>query len=354
MENLEYKGAYKKFNDDEEKEIYLKEIEKSLHRYIRGEVKNNQLEELKEYYEEFQEKYEKIFSGRELVQELVNNIIKINKEVEESYKEILKNNEGKEELELFNFDIIGFDYKEAMTEMLNESIQYIIKDVVYLSHMNLMYDLYEKEEDLKRIEHEYDIITDKYQDLSKIMEIIRVNKRMDFEVILKEENIAREDLDELLMRNEKYFNIRKQRSKMKISLSPEGRKYLYYLENRKGLYSKKELNDIIHKNVYSIYDSIDNSIEKEIQINPKLYDLDPELERIIRNKQSTIMGKIVSKIEPSYNKNYVKGIARREMNEIEIYHMITGQPIINEEGEYEDEENKYEKIYTEFGYKKDY
>lgn len=34
------------------------------------------------------------------------------------------------------------------------------------------------------------------------MEIIRVNKRMDFEVILKEENIAREDLDELLMRNE--------------------------------------------------------------------------------------------------------------------------------------------------------
>lgn len=61
-----FRNSY--MNDDDKKEVYLKELGDSLHNYIRTGVKNEQLDDLVELEEVFQERYEERFDIQKITE----------------------------------------------------------------------------------------------------------------------------------------------------------------------------------------------------------------------------------------------------------------------------------------------
>ena len=77
MDYLEISKDYSRVNDDIEKERYLREVENSLHKYIRGGVKNKQLDELVKVQVDFQKKYEQMFELQDLLENITEELFKI-------------------------------------------------------------------------------------------------------------------------------------------------------------------------------------------------------------------------------------------------------------------------------------
>lgn len=80
MDYLEISKDYSRVNDDIEKERYLREVENSLHKYIRGGVKNKQLDELVKVQVDFQKKYEQMFELQDLLENITEELFKINQD----------------------------------------------------------------------------------------------------------------------------------------------------------------------------------------------------------------------------------------------------------------------------------
>lgn len=199
MDYLEISKDYSRVNDDIEKERYLREVENSLHKYIRGGVKNKQLDELVKVQVDFQKKYEQMFELQDLLENITEELFKIN---QDEVKKLWIKVEYKDNEEQMLNTILQEELdknKQKIQENMQNKLKKITKDIAYLSHMNALYDLYEKEEIMRRKEREYEKTSEKYKQLIGIMKNIQDNKRMSFEAI-KKESISKVDLDNLLMK----------------------------------------------------------------------------------------------------------------------------------------------------------
>lgn len=305
MDYLEISKDYSRVNDDIEKERYLREVENSLHKYIRGGVKNKQLDELVKVQVDFQKKYEQMFELQDLLENITEELFKIN---QDEVKKLWIKVEYKDNEEQMLNKILQEELnknKQKIQENMQNKLKKITKDIAYLSHMNALYDLYEKEESMRRKEREYEKTSEKYKQLIGIMKNIQDNKRMSFEAI-KKESISKVDLDNLLMKNKKYFNIRNSKKGIQISISPAGKKYIDYIEKSKQFYSQKTFNDQLYKNCNNIMESFENSLDKNISFEPKFEGVSKNYQRLLKKKQRKICAKIISRTEFSYNTKYMR------------------------------------------------
>ncbi|MEY8493397.1 hypothetical protein AALC16_10360 [Lachnospiraceae bacterium 29-91] len=293
-------------NDDDKKEIYLKELGDSLHNYIKTGIKNEQLDDLIELEEVFQEKYEERFDVEKMVESISQSSKGKVTEIEKVYIQEL-NNKMKEE-KAFNFSIeqVSAQIISTVVDDLCDILQKVVKDTAYLSHINMLYELYEQEEQLRREEQEYDSISREYQKMADISRKLSKQRRMEIEQLERQVDISQDELLNLLSQNDKYFNIRERQENIQISLSPQGRKYYDYIMNSQKKYSQETLNQLVYKNCNSIMESLENSYDRGIEFELKLDEIPPERERALQFNYHRITEKFISEIEDDYTaRNYI-------------------------------------------------
>lgn len=298
-------------NDDDEKEIYLKELGESVHSYIKTGVKNTQLDDLIELEEEFREKYEERFNVKEIAESISKLSAERMLQIEKTYwREIEKK---KQEIDIKK---VSDDIKEVVIEIVYDNVidklKKVIKDTAYLSHMNMLYELYEQEERLRREVAEYEKISKQFQKMADITKRLSKERRMKIEQLQQQVDISEKELDNLLNRYEKYFNIREKKESVQISLSPTGKKYYDYIVNSQHKYSKNTLERLVYKNCNTLIESIENSYNRGLEFNLNLEELSPERDRAIQSKYHRLTKKFISENEEIYT---VKGYIIKEEKE---------------------------------------
>lgn len=310
-----------KYND-REKEVYLRDLENSVYNYIRIGVENKQLEDLSNLEEEFQERYEQMFEMHELTKEALEDLKLTDIVSSYEYNFLLK--KTKESTEETCRDSRSFieefveDIKRELEELLMDKWHKVIKDVAYLSHMSMLYNLYEKQRNQQRIEKAYDIMTARFGNLPDIANCINQNRRMSFTSICNVVDISEDELDELLTQANEYFNVRQKGKEVQISLSPSGRKYNRYIISGKEKYSEEKMEQLLYKNCDRMMDSLEYSLNRGIELEITLEGISYDRERVLKCKYHNTVQKILSKREETYNRSgYCINIGREGVHENE-------------------------------------
>lgn len=303
-------------NDDYEKEIYLKELGASVHNYIKTGVKNSQLNDLAELEQAFQKRYEERFNVKKIADEISQSSKRKMVENGASYIQEMKKNAESTAIDgqtyRVNIEKVSNQVLEIMVEVLYDNLKKVIKDTAYMSHMNMLYELYEQEERLRREEAEYEKISEKYHKIADIAKNLSEERRMNIERLQKQADISEKDLTELVSRNKKFFNLREKKESVQISLSPSGKKYYDYVMNSQEKYSKGAINQLVYKNCDKLMTSLKNSYDRGIELELKLEEISSDKDRALQVKYHRIMQKFISENEEVYT---AKGYIIREEKE---------------------------------------
>ena len=198
-----FRNSY--MNDDDKKEVYLKELGDSLHNYIRTGVKNEQLDDLVELEEVFQERYEERFDIQKITEMISQSSKRKVTEIEKRYIQEIKEIDNKtKEKNIFKCSIeqASAQIISTVIDILCDKLQNVVRDAAYLSHVNMLYELYEREERLRREEQEYEKISEEYQKMANIASNLSKRRRMEIEQLEKQVNMSQEELEYLLNQNQ--------------------------------------------------------------------------------------------------------------------------------------------------------
>ena len=285
------------YDDEKERDTYIRELEGALQRYIKTGVQNKQLDDVKKLEQIFQRQAQEKFNVDEVVQKM---LCESKREVLERQKQISQEQKGeKKELNLINDEISSIMFSVIEDSLVKRLPRYF-EDIAYLSHMNMIYELYEREKQLRREEEEYEKISQRYQKMADITKKLSQKRRMEIKFLQESVELSEEELENIVQENEKMFNIRTRKDKYQISLSPIGRKFNAYMENEKEKYSREALNRLVFKNCDIMIDAIEKSIEGEIELTLELEDLSPSANRSIRHKYHNVVQKYIEKNEDGY------------------------------------------------------
>ena len=166
----EYKGrmpAMVEFEkDDEERDLFIRELEDAVCKYIKTGVKSKQLDQLIDLSMNFHKRYKKCFNTEHLVQHIISeNKMEVKKEVLNNTEVITlllsdaeKSTERKMEL-----DIVLDMLLKKLGPLLSHELDEMLSQVAWLSHINMLYRIYEKENKLRKEVDEYQKMTAQYE-----------------------------------------------------------------------------------------------------------------------------------------------------------------------------------------------
>lgn len=290
-------------NDDPEKELYLKELGDSVYHYIKTGVKNKQLDSLIKLEEEFQSRFQECFNvGR--ITDFIYEIEKII--ISEVAKNLvlekwdIDNKNSQDDICQILLEKTSSQVKEIANEKAGLKLSEMMKDTAYLSHVNMLYELYEKEEKLRREEKEFTRISEKYQKMAEISNCLIGQRRMTIEELEEQVDISDKDLQSVLYGCEKYFNIRSGKGTIQVSLSPIGRRFHEYLLSNNVKYSYDRFHQLLYKNYDNLLESLENSLEKKLHYEVRFEEVAPDIERALTSKYYRIVDKLISENEESY------------------------------------------------------
>lgn len=274
------------FEDDAEiRDDYLAEWGKAVQNYIKTGVRREQLEDLLDIKELFQKKYQERFEIKKMIEAAFQSSrdkIKDNNYLKDNIKYGSEN--ISQEL-MTQFEDIYLQALFATVEKtLFSNFDKALKDAAYLSHANMLYELYEQEERIRREEREFKEMSEKFQNLADIMQQISKQRRMELRQIEQCLNLSEQELSELLQDCSEYFNIRQRKDHYIVSLSPEGKRFKDFIFGQKHNYSEETLNQLIYKNCINILEGVKKSYASRVRQDPKLDGMRPENERAVRHK----------------------------------------------------------------------
>ncbi|MCI8299642.1 MAG: hypothetical protein HFI69_04705 [Lachnospiraceae bacterium] len=297
-----WKKSYIDEKDEREKETYLKELGYSVHNYIKTGVKNRQLEAWSDLEEQFFQKYEERFVTEKIAEQISefskDSLIELVKECKEKLTDAAISAD-----KLYDLQWVETSDKiyRIMVEKVSCTLNEVIRDTAYLSHMNMLYELYEKEEQLRREKEEYDRISEKYQKMADVLKNLSKQRHMELEQLQKQTNIPQKELEKLLGQYSKFFNMRPKLDGIQISLSPSGKKFFDHVMDVQEKFSRESVNQLIYKNCDAIMESLENSYEGGIEYELKLENLSPEREHALQSKYHGIAQKVISDREEMYH-----------------------------------------------------
>lgn len=223
-------------NNDREKEDFLREFGESLRNFIKTGVENKQLEKSAALKERFQGIYENRFQMEEIaVQVSEISVEKILKFVpEENF--ILENSVAASSDGTGRISCILKEASEKirmeLVDLFEDKLVALIKDMSYLSHANMLYELYEKETKIRREEKEFEEVSQKCGEMMEIVQKINKERRLMLDALERETNLENEKVKGILISHKKYFNMYEKQNGIQISLSPAGKKFYNYVKNK--------------------------------------------------------------------------------------------------------------------------
>lgn len=299
--DIDVTGRFLPYNaSNEEKEEYIEELAAAIRKYVKTGTETKQLENLESLQKIFQKNYaEKQFLNETLkkmqedtMQKLINDqCVKIEfcKKKDETFE-----NSGflkKTIKELWNFFV-----KNIENELLN-----IVDQVAYYGHINMLYEIYEQEQKVRRKETEYEKLLDEYgNSIKELINIIGSSQRISLK-ILKQKTDERIQVDHIIIKESQLFNKRKHQGEVKISLSPEGKRFNEYIINASKTYSYQAVKQISKKNCETIIESMAKSYKSGLVYDIKLEKIGEMDARIIQKKYSDTMQWMIDEKRDSYN-----------------------------------------------------
>lgn len=294
--------------DENEKEEYLQELGKAVHHFVRTGHRTKQLEEFVKQEEKFRERYQKYFNIDFLIGSDLEERYLIEIDIQDQETANRRNLEFFTKTEKCIRENDAKEIRRELTEKINARFQ----DTVYLSHINMLYELYEREEKLRREEKEYEKISEQFQSMAKAAQILSQKKRMELEELQIEEDISRQEMEKMLSGCNKYFNVRPKKQGVEISLSPAGRKYYHYMENSSPAYSKEAYNELLRKNTDNVISALEKSYDRGIAVELSLEEILPETERMIRHRYHKLTKRFMAEGSDDYLMNSDVGNSKKE------------------------------------------
>lgn len=284
------------FDDDSrtEKEEYLKELGAAVRNYAKTGVKSSQLEELVKLEEKFQNRYKERFAIDEIIcaikEESMKKVEAYNQQKVEAVQEECREKlpEPKEDREMLFQSVLS-----SVWEALESRIDNVLMDAVYLSHVNMLYELYEQEEALRKEERQFKELSGRFQNLADISRKISVQRRMNLEELESQAAISKKEIMRVLNVCEGFFNVRPKKNTYLISLSSKGRRYNDFISNHSNIYSDEALNQNVYKNCNNIIVGLKKSYHFKTYYKPQLSGLRPENERAIMHQYRRAVEDIV-------------------------------------------------------------
>lgn len=109
-----------------------------------------------------------------------------------------------------------------------------MKKIMYLSHLNMLYEMYIQEMNLKEEQKKYIKASVEFPKLFKIATEINKQRRMLINKLKEQLSLSDEEFNYIATKYKMYFNFRKDKNGqiIQISLSPNGKNYLSYMYNK--------------------------------------------------------------------------------------------------------------------------
>lgn len=106
-----------------------------------------------------------------------------------------------------------------------------MKKVMYLSHLNMLYELYIWEMQLKEEQKTYIKASEEFPKLFSVAIEINRQRRISNDKLRKKFSLSDMEYNFIMVKYKRYFNFRRDRNKKigQVSLSPTGKKYLLYM-----------------------------------------------------------------------------------------------------------------------------
>lgn len=313
----EYKGrmpAMVEFEkDDEERDLFIREIEDAVCKYIKTGVKSKQLDQLIDLSMNFHKRYKKCFNTEHLVQHIISeNKMEVKKEVLNNTEVITlllsdaeKSTERKMEL-----DIVLDMLLKKLGPLLSHELDEMLSQVAWLSHINMLYRIYEKENKLRKEVDEYQKMTAQYESVEKIIKKLRSSKRMEIKTLQVAVEVPKEEICMCISENPKYFNVKKQRDTYQVSLSSIGRRISRYAIDAQVMYSQETIDGFVYKNSYSVMEGLEkiftNKVGRVVEGTIKFEGVSPEKRRALQSKYYQIVTKVIEEEEEYYNNRWEK------------------------------------------------
>lgn len=280
----------------ENRDQILRESRDAIHNYVKNGVRNEQLKKLIEVEEEFQKKYARCFD----VNIVIEQIQQIDKSKLVETQQVLGGLEGNAETRLEDISQIMERVVEVASKTISETVANMLENVAYLSNMNMLYELYEKEERIRREQEEFQKRAEEAKYLYEIASQLSRCRRMELEEIRKEIEVSKEELEYILNKSASYFNIKERGDKTQVSLSPKGIKFTEYVMEEKGSCSINRLNQIVYQDCYNLLETIEQVYGTKKKKDIDLEGLSPERKRAIRQKYIKTLHTILEDDEKRY------------------------------------------------------
>lgn len=297
----EYKSrvpAMVAFEKDDEKDLVVRELEEAVHKYIKTGVKSKQLDKVVDIEVKFQKGYKGCFNVERLMQTITS----------ESKKEVLKNTQltavSERKSATRELDSIIDVVLEKVEPLLNYELDKMLNEVAYLSHINMLYEMYEKESKLRQEEQEYRKMVAQYESMEKIVKQLRESRRMEVRKLQEAVKAPTQVVYAAISENPKYFNIKERGDTYQISLSPAGRRISGHAIDATIMYSQETLDHLIYKNCYSAMEGLEktfsNKTGRVVEGNIKFEGVSPEKNRALQSKYHQVTRKVLEEDEEAY------------------------------------------------------
>lgn len=297
----EYKSrvpAMVAFEKDDEKDLVVRELEEAVHKYIKTGVKSKQLDKVVDIEVKFQKGYKGCFNVERLMQTITS----------ESKKEVLKNAQltavSERKSATRELDSIIDVVLEKVEPLLNYELDKMLNEVAYLSHINMLYEMYEKESKLRQEEQEYRKMVAQYESMEKIVKQLRESRRMEVRKLQEAVKAPAQVVYAAISENPKYFNIKERGDTYQISLSPAGRRISGHAIDATIMYSQETLDHLIYKNCYSAMEGLEktfsNKTGRVVEGNIKFEGVSPEKKRALQSKYHQVTRKVLEEDEEAY------------------------------------------------------
>ena len=318
-----------KENGDSEKEDFLREFGESLRNFIKTGVENKQLEKLVAVKEKFQETFEKRFRIEEILVEISEISVKKTLELVKEKNSALENHgavpsDGSEMLNCVSEEaskIISIELKNLLEKEFFTSI----RDMAYLSHANMLYELYRKETKIRREEKEFEEVSEKCIELPMIVREINEERRMMLDALGKKMDLEEKKVEKILMSHKKYFNVYEKQDGIQISLSPVGKKFYNYRKNISRQYSNEVVEHLIYKNCDNLMEAVENYCDSGFASYVKFDNLPPEMERSLQSRYGYVMKKLRPDMDVDFiMEKHIGWRKERKYDEIDKFRIVSG------------------------------
>lgn len=194
------------------------------------------------------------------------------------------------------------EFEEDILTQIQKKISDSVKKIMYLSHLNMLVDLYMKELELREEQAIYKKASDEFPKLFKITAEISKARRLKGSEVKEQFELSEHECNLMKGKYQRYFNIRKVPNDAmgQISLSPSGKKYLRYMSNIQCDYTQSQIEGLVVKNCEAIINSIPVSIVNAIPQRVGFTGIAPVIERNLQFAYDQVIFDVTRSADATY------------------------------------------------------